>query len=93
LAYSIVPIAGLGENIWSVCQEPPKFFVGGAFDDGQDFRVVRHAFHEGMQMDLAPAAGEGELLGRCDVLTADRDHQIIQQRSADFSQHLGRHIG
>jgi magnesium chelatase family protein len=26
-AYRIVPIAGAGENIWSVCQEPPKFFL------------------------------------------------------------------
>ncbi len=27
LAYSMVPMAGFGENIWSVCQLPPKFFL------------------------------------------------------------------
>ena len=45
-----------------------------------------------MQVDIAPAAGEGELLGGRDVLVADGDHQVVEQRRADFGQDLLRNV-
>ena len=39
-------------------------------------------------MDVAPAAGEGELLGGSYFLVAEEDHAIVEQGGADLVQHL-----
>ena len=78
------------EHLVGVPGSAEILLVGGAFDDRQDFRIVRHALHERMQVDIPPAAGKRQLLGRRQVLVADRDHQIVEQSGADFRQDLVR---
>ena len=45
-----------------------------------------------MQVDLAPAARETELLLGRQLLVAEEDHAVVQQRGADFRQHIVRQI-
>jgi hypothetical protein len=41
-----------------------------------------------VQVDVAPASGEGELLGRGQLLVAEEDDAIIQQGGADLAQYF-----
>src|SRR5690606_38371756 len=56
--------------------------------DLEDLRIVVHALHEGVQMNFAPALGEGELTLRREVLVAGEDDEIVEQGGADLAQHL-----
>src|ERR1700754_3210371 len=51
-----------------------------------------HSLHERMQMDLAPAAGEAQLLLRCQRLVAKEDHAVVEQRRPNFRQYIVRQI-
>jgi hypothetical protein len=46
-----------------------------------------------MEMDLAQAFGEGDLLIRCDVLIPEEDHAIVQPSVMDFLEDLVAQIG
>ena len=50
--------------------------------------MVRHALHERMQVDLAPAASEAELLLGGKLLVTEEDHAVVEQCGADFRQHV-----
>ena len=50
--------------------------------------MVRHPFHERVQMALTPPAGEGQLLFGRERLVAEEDHQMLEQSGAHFSQHV-----
>ena len=43
-------------------------------------------------MDLAPAAREAKLLLGRELLVAEEDHAVVEQRGADFRQHVVRQI-
>ena len=92
-AYRIVPIAGYGENIWSVCHEPPKFFLSaGVLMISRISGWSGHSLHERMQMDLAPAPGEAQLLLGRQRLVAEEDHAVVEQRCPDLRQHVVRQV-
>ena len=51
-------------------------------DDFNNLRLLPQAFQIWVQMDLTPAFRKGDLLVRCQVLIANTDHTMIEQRLA-----------
>ena len=51
-----------------------------------------HPPHERVQMDIAPAAREGQLLVRRDHLVTEADHQVVQQRGPNIGELFVRQI-
>ena len=49
--------------------------------------MVVHALDEIVHLQLAKAAAEGEMLLGGQVLVAEEDHAIFDQRLADFANH------
>ncbi len=54
-------------------------------DQLQDLGMVVEPLHVGMQVDAAPAPGEGEELLRRQVLAAEEDHLMLEERLVDFA--------
>ena len=70
----------------------PAFTVGArrvlvGVDDHQ-FRMARLVRRGGMDVQLAEAATEVEVLLVADVLVAEEDHQVLRQRAMDFLERL-----
>ena len=55
-------------------------------DDLHNLRSIRQAFQIWVQMDLTPAFRKGDLLVRCQVLIANTDHTMVQQRLANLGE-------
>jgi hypothetical protein len=52
--------------------------------DLDDLRVLRHPFDEIVDLELAKAMPEGEMLLRCQMLVVKEDDEVIEQRPPDF---------
>ena len=61
--------------------EPVPF--AGLFDDLDNLRMVRQAVEIGMIVNLAPTAGEGDLIVGRQVLIAKTEYGMIQKRTVN----------
>jgi hypothetical protein len=80
----MVTRAGVGVNIWSgvpVLAEHRRVVL--LLHDLDDSRWSGRQFHVGMEMDLAPAPRERHLLFRRDVLIAEEDDAVVEQRAVN----------
>ena len=59
--------------------------VLGGIGHHDDLGAARHApsFAEDVEFDLAEATGEGDLLGRCELLVAKEDHTMLIEGPID----------
>jgi hypothetical protein len=62
-----------------VCQTSPNARVSPfLLDDLEDIRMLVHASHEGVMVDLAETPGECDLLLGRERLAAEEDHQMLE---------------
>jgi hypothetical protein len=63
------------------------------FGDHDDLRTTGHAptFAEDIELDLAEAAGEGNLLKRRNTLVAEKDHPVIVVGPLDRTERVVVH--
>ena len=55
------------------------------FQDRRDFRVIVPSLDHRIGNQIAEAAGEAQVFFGGDVLVAEKDHLVFQERPADFS--------
>ena len=59
----------------------------GLFSDLDNFRIVGHSADKLVDVQAAKAAAERQMLLRCEMLIAEKDHLMVEQRPADFGNH------
>src|SRR6516165_8403265 len=59
----------------------------GLFSDLDDFRVVGHSADKLVDIQAAKAAAESQMLLRCQILIAEKDRLMVEQRPADVGNH------
>jgi len=72
-------VAHIAMPVFAGTTDADRLAILGDVGDYDDLRAAGHAppFAEDVELDLAKAAGEGNLLGRRDVLAAKEDHAIL----------------
>ena len=55
-------------------------------DDLDDFRVVRHALRQRMDVEVAEAPGEGLVLVGCQVLVVKEQDEVVEERVVDLRE-------
>jgi hypothetical protein len=61
----------------------------GLFSDLDNFRIVGHSADKLVDIQAAKAAAESQVLLWCQMLIAEKDHLVVEQRAADFGNHGG----
>ena len=70
---------------------PPTAEVEGVVrlgDDLDDLGMIGPALDEGVGVELAEAATKGDLLFRCQLLVAEEQHVVLEERPSDLGDRL-----